>query len=116
MGQGSRWEYLRGISERYQDAAGVEESRILNESCEVASNRKYVWRLLNGSPQEGAPFEVAAGEVLGEGGGDPARDLGIGELPLVCAAEGVTVPSGCLGSREAGQEGPLREDEAGNPR
>jgi hypothetical protein len=51
LGRGSRWEYLRGIYDRYQGAAREEKGRILNEFCEVAGyNRKYALRLLNGKP------------------------------------------------------------------
>jgi hypothetical protein len=54
LGRGSRWEYLRGIYERYQDAARVEKSRILNEFCVVAGyKRKYALRLLNAKPPKG---------------------------------------------------------------
>jgi hypothetical protein len=56
LGRGSRFEYLRGIYERYQDAARVEKSRILDEFCEVAGyNRKYALRLLNGKAPKRVP-------------------------------------------------------------
>lgn len=58
MGRWSRWEYLREIYPRYQNASREEKTRILTEFCSVARyNRKYALRLLNGKPPRRVPPE-----------------------------------------------------------
>jgi len=58
VGRWSRWEYLREIYARYQEASRKERSWILTEFCTVASyNRKYALRLLNGKPPKVVPPE-----------------------------------------------------------
>ncbi len=51
MGRKSRWEYLREIFARYQEASRRSKGRILSEFCAVTGyNRKYALRLVNGKP------------------------------------------------------------------
>jgi hypothetical protein len=58
VGRWSRWEYLREIYPRYQNASREEKTRILTEFCSVARyNRKYALRLLNGKPPRRVPPE-----------------------------------------------------------
>ncbi len=48
MGNKGRWEYLRAIYERYQQAGRKDKKTILSEFCANAGyNRKYAIRLLN---------------------------------------------------------------------
>ena len=59
MGRWSRWEYLREIYPRYQEAGRKEKGWILTEFCAVARyHRKYALRLLNGRvPKRVVPVE-----------------------------------------------------------
>ena len=51
MSRTSRWEYLRSIYERYQQASREVKQRMLDEFCHVTRyHRKYALRLLNGPP------------------------------------------------------------------
>jgi len=54
----SRWEYLRSIYERYQQASREVKQRMLDEFCHVTRyHRKYALRLLNGPPPRVRPRE-----------------------------------------------------------
>ena len=53
MGRVGRWEYLRGVYDRYREATREVKSRILDEFCAVAGyHRKYATRVLNGPRPE----------------------------------------------------------------
>ena len=53
MSHQAKWEYLRAIYPRYQEASGLDKQRILDEFCQVAGyHRKAALRLLNGPPPE----------------------------------------------------------------
>src|SRR5512139_4217154 len=56
MSRQGRWEYLKAIYLRYQEASRVEKQRILDEFCKVTRyHRKSALRLLNGPPPERRP-------------------------------------------------------------
>ena len=56
MSRQGRWEYLKAIYPRYQEASHVEKQRILDEFCTVTRyHRKSALRLLNGPPPERRP-------------------------------------------------------------
>ncbi len=49
MSRRAKWEYLCAIYTRYQRASRAEQSRILDECCQVCGyHRKHALRLLNG--------------------------------------------------------------------
>jgi len=53
MGRVGRWEYLRGVYDRYRKATKAAKGRILDEFCAVAGyHRKYATRVLNGPRPE----------------------------------------------------------------
>jgi len=56
MSRQGRWEYLKAIYPRYQQASRLEKQRILDEFCTVTRyHRKSALRLLNGPPPERRP-------------------------------------------------------------
>jgi len=56
MSRQGRWEYLKAIHPRYQQATRLEKQRILDEFCKVTQyHRKSALRLLNGPPPERRP-------------------------------------------------------------
>ena len=56
MSRQGRWEYLKAIYPRYQQASRVEKRRILDEFCQVTRyHRKSALRLLNGPPPPRPP-------------------------------------------------------------
>ena len=53
MGNKGRWEYLRAIYDRYQEATRRSKKVILGEFCaNTGCHRKYAIRLLNGGRPE----------------------------------------------------------------
>ncbi|HSD50346.1 MAG TPA: transposase family protein [Candidatus Methylomirabilis sp.] len=56
MSRQGRWEYLKAIYPRYQQASRIEKQRILDEFCRVTGyHRKSALRLLNGPPPARRP-------------------------------------------------------------
>ena len=56
MSRQGRWEYLKAIHPRYQQATRAEKQRILDEFCQVTRyHRKSALRLLNGPPPARTP-------------------------------------------------------------
>ena len=56
MSRQGRWEYLKAIHPRYQQATRLEKQRILDEFCTVTRyHRKSALRLLNGPPPARCP-------------------------------------------------------------
>ena len=59
MSRRAKWEYLQAIYPRYRQASRAEQSRILDECCQVCGyHRQYAIRRLNGLPPA-APLRMA---------------------------------------------------------